>query len=136
MANFTVEYSGDLHCLMTHGRSGSQVETDAPPDNNGKGERFSPTDLVCAALGACMITIMGIVAQRDGVSLEGLRAEIDKTMSPPPRRIARVGVVVHMPAGLTPEYRRKLENSALTCPVKKSLHPDVDLPISFVYPDA
>lgn len=134
MVKMTAAYAGDLHCELTHGPSGTQIETDAPKDNMGKGERFSPTDLVGAALASCILTTMAIVASRDGVSLEGARAEVGKQMvTTPSRRIGALPVTVWLPAQLTADYRAKIERVAHACPVHKSLHPDVQAPITFVY---
>jgi uncharacterized OsmC-like protein len=133
MVKMSVVYQGQKHCELTHGPSGSQIETDAPRDNQGKGERFSPTDLVCAALASCILTTMAIVAERDGVSIEGAKAEAEKHMNPQPRRIATLPVHITLPATLSPVMRQKLENAAMHCPVKKSLHGEVETPITFSY---
>jgi uncharacterized OsmC-like protein len=134
MVDMSVTYEGRLRCKLSHGPSGSTIETDAPKDNMGEGSRFSPTDLVGAALAACVLTTMAIVAKRDGVELEGAHAEVGKDMSTtPPRRIAALPVKVTLPAKLPADYRAKLENAARTCPVHKSLHPDVKAEIAFVY---
>jgi putative redox protein len=115
-------YQGQLRCQSSHGPSGTLLETDAPTDNQGKGERFSPTDLVATALSTCMLTIMGIVAERHGWSLEGVTARVEKTMSSEtPRRIAQLTVWVELPAGLEPQQRALLQRAAETCPVKVSL---------------
>jgi len=115
-------YQGQLRCLASHGPSGSQLETDAPTDNQGQGERFSPTDLVATALSTCMLTIMGIVAERHGWALEGCSARVEKTMSSEaPRRIARLTVWVTLPEGLDGQQRALLQRAAETCPVKVSL---------------
>ena len=115
-------YQGQLRCLSSHGPSGTSLETDAPTDNQGKGERFSPTDLVATALSTCMLTIMGIVADRHGWSLEGCSARVEKTMSSEaPRRIAQLAVWVSLPAGLDEKQRALLQRAAETCPVKVSL---------------
>ncbi len=136
MVPITLTYSGDLRCEAVHGPSKVDLTTDAPIDNNGRGESFSPTDLVATALAACLTTVMGIVAKRDGVSLDGLSANIEKHMTlQPPRRIARIVVDLAMPKGLTADYRAKLERAAHTCPVALSLHPDVVQEIRFTYPD-
>ena len=127
-------YEGDLRTRARHGPSGQEITTDAPVDNGGKGSAFSPTDLVGAALGACMLTIMGLVAQRSGIDLRGTRVRVTKEMaSAPVRRIKRLGVVLTLPPGLklSPEDRARLENAAHTCPVKQSLHPDVVLEVVF-----
>jgi putative redox protein len=115
-------YSGQLRCHSQHGPSGSTLETDAPTDNQGQGERFSPTDLVATALSTCMLTIMGIVAERHGLNLEGTAARVEKTMtSEAPRRIAQLSVWVELPAGLEPQQRALLQRAAENCPVKLSL---------------
>lgn len=136
MVRMKVEYQGEKHCESTHEPSGSKISTDAPKDNQGKGELFSPTDLVGAALGSCILTVMAIVAERDGIVLKGATAEVQKEMiAQPYRRIAKLPVTIKMPAGVPHESRKKLENAAHTCPVHKSLHPDIESPISFIYPD-
>ncbi len=135
MVIVTATYQGEKHCEVHHGPSGSLIETDAPVDNNGRGERFSPTDLVASALGTCALTVMSIVAERDGVSLKGATARVEKHMVQNPRRIGRLPVTITMPAGIPEDYRKKLENTAHTCPVHKSLSSDIDSPIDFVYPD-
>lgn len=127
------KYLGDLRVELTHGPSGSVLETDAPKDNQGKGSRFSPTDLVCAALASCMITIMGIVARRDGINLEGLTFRAEKHMNQNPRRIGKIVIEFNMPRGLTSEQKKKLENAAHTCPVHHSLLPEIEKDIKFVY---
>ena len=115
-------YQGQLRCQSSHGPSGTLLETDAPTDNQGKGERFSPTDLVATALSTCILTIMGIVAERHGWSLEGCSARVEKTMSSEaPRRIAQLTVWVQLPAGLEAQQRSLLQRAAETCPVKVSL---------------
>jgi putative redox protein len=127
-----VTYQGELHCEGLHEPSGSRIETDAPKDNEGRGERFSPTDLVGAALGACMLTVMGIVARRHAWDMSGARAEVEKDMMAAPiRRIARLGVRIEMPAGLPQSARSVLERAAHTCPVHQSLHPDVKIDLHF-----
>jgi uncharacterized OsmC-like protein len=133
MVKMTATYQGGLHCQLVHGPSSSELETDAPKDNMGKGERFSPTDLVGAALVSCVLTTMAIVAERDGVSLVGARGE--EMVATPTRRIGSLKVVIHMPAGVPAAHREKLERSANHCPVHKSLHPDVAAPIAIHYPD-
>ena len=129
-------YLGGLGIELTHGPSGSTIRTVAPVDNGGDGHTFSPTDLCTAALGACMVTIMGIVAKRDGIDLSAVTFKVEKHLSSEgPRRIARLPVEIQMPAGLGSTQRAKLERSALTCPVHRSLSTDIDIPVSFVYPD-
>jgi putative redox protein len=134
MVKMTAVYDGDLRCTLTHEPSGSKIETDAPKDNMGKGERFSPTDLVGAALAACVLTTLAIVAKRDGVELTGARAEVVKEMiSTPSRRIGALPLKVTLPASVPAAYRAKLENAAHACPVHKSIHPDVRADIVFAY---
>jgi putative redox protein len=135
MVEMHVAYQGDLHCELTHGPSNSSLETDAPKDNHGRGERFSPTDLMGASLASCVLTTMAIAARRDGIVFQGATARVCKEMAADPRRVSRLPVEVRMPLGLSPEYRRKLEEVAWNCPVKKSLHPGIDAPISFIYQD-
>ncbi len=128
------QYEGELRVKLTHGPSQSVIETDAPVDNQGKGARFSPTDTVVAALGACMLTIMGIVAKRDGIKLEGTNFRAEKHMIENPRRIGKIVLEIYMPSGLTDEQKKKLERAAHTCPVHQSLHSDIEQDIKFVYP--
>ena len=128
------QYEGDLRVKLTHGPSGSVIETDAPVDNQGKGSRFSPTDLTAAALASCMITIMGIVAKRDGINLDGLTFRAEKHMTTDtPRRIKKIVIEFNMPKVLTDDQKKKLEKAAHTCPVHHSLHPDIEKTIRFVY---
>ena len=132
----TVNYQGDLQCNAIHGPSKQTITTDAPVDNGGKGSAFSPTDLVATALGGCMLTIMGIVAQRNGINIVGAKAEVVKDMiASPVRRIGKLTVIITLPHSLklNTADQSKLENAALTCPVKQSLHPDVQLDIQFKY---
>jgi uncharacterized OsmC-like protein len=129
MVKVSVEYVGDLHCTVEHGPSGATIQTDAPADNQGKGEAFSPTDLVGAAMGSCMATIMGIYARSKGIALEGLRIEVSKEMTPPPRRIGRLATDIWFPAGLARDPA--LEQAALTCPVHRSLAAEMEKPVNF-----
>ena len=131
----TVTYEGDLRTSAEHLQSHSSIETDAPLDNQGKAERFSPTDLVATALGSCMMTIMGIKARDLAVDLRGLRIDITKHMAADPRRIGGIDVTLHFPAGLTLEDKQRtiLERAALTCPVFQSIHPDIVVDTKFVY---
>ncbi|MFN0055067.1 MAG: OsmC family protein [Planctomycetales bacterium] len=131
-------YQGQLRCQATHAPSKTQLATDAPVDNHGRGESFSPTDLVATALGACAMTLMGIVAQRHQLDLTGTSVHVVKEMVQlPVRRIGALRVTITVPADkaaqLSPADRSKLETAALHCPVHKSLHPDIDAPIMFVY---
>jgi len=132
MVEIQIAYKGKLRCSATHVDSGATLLTDAPKDNMGNGESFSPTDLVATALGTCMMTIMGIAAQRMEIDLSGATVTVTKEMTAAPtRRIGRLAVTFRVPLSLTQEQRQKLENAAMTCPVHKSLHPDVEIPVSF-----
>ncbi len=134
MVKMSITYEGQLHCNLTHGPSGSVISTDAPKDNMGKGEAFSPTDLVAAALGSCMLTVMGIVAARHDIDLKGTTVDVTKEMvTTPTRRIGSIGVTLHMAPGIPEDKRSMLEAAAHSCPVHKSLHPDVQTPIQFIY---
>ena len=132
MVHIDISYLGSLRCEVVHGPSGAKILTDAPKDNHGKGESFSPTDLASASLGACMATIMGICAQQHGIALEGVRVSVDKTMSTDsPRRIVKIEVAFTIP--LPPDFpkRKTLENAALACPVHHSLHPAIEQVVRF-----
>ncbi len=132
MVEITIQYQGDLCCMATHGPSGTTMHTDAPVDNMGKGQSFSPTDLVATALGTCILTILGIVSQRSRIRIDGATVKVTKEMTAqPPRRIARLGVTVSIPQKLTDEQKQRLINAADACPVKKSLHPEVQMPIEW-----
>lgn len=136
MVTFTISYDGSLRCSATHGPSGTRIATDAPKDNHGRGEAFSPTDLAATSLATCMITTMAIQTRNDGLALEGIRAEVEKHMTTtPPRRIARIVVRLNMPGGIPVSAREKLKSIAHGCPVALSLHPDVVQDVSFSYPD-
>ncbi|MDP6168546.1 MAG: OsmC family protein [Candidatus Marinimicrobia bacterium] len=128
-----VKYKGDLRTEAVHLGSGSAIVTDAPVDNQGKGEAFSPTDLVATALGSCMLTIMGIVAKRDGIDIEDATAEVEKIMSKSPRRIGEIKVRLIFKGPLNDIERGKLERAARTCPVSGSLHDELKETIEFVY---
>lgn len=128
-----VEYKGDLRTEAVHLSSGNAIVTDAPVDNQGKGEAFSPTDLVATALASCMLTIMGIVAKRDGIDIEGATAEVEKIMSQSPRRIGEIKIRLIFNNPMDNMEREKLERAARTCPVSGSLHDDVREIIEFVY---
>jgi len=132
MVQITIAYQGGLRCEATHAPSKSRLLTDAPLDNQGKGEAFSPTDLVATALGTCMLTTMGIVAARHGWSMEGATAIVVKEMvADPIRRIGRLRVQIELPTPLEPKAREALERAAHTCPVHKSLAENVDIPVEF-----
>lgn len=134
MVEVTINYKGELRCKSVHGPSGQTLETDAPVDNNGRGETFSPTDLVATALGGCMATIMGIVADRREISLEGLSIKVGKIMSGDmPRRISELPVRIEMPMEGDSPFKTLMVNAALTCPVHQSLHPDIKVPIDWCW---
>lgn len=126
MATSKVFYTGDLRTEAVHLQSGEHIKTDAPTDNHGLGEHFSPTDLLCTALASCILTIMGLSAKTHGFSIEGSVAEVEKVMSANPRRIAEIIIEIHIPNGkkLNPRFRDFIELSARECPVAKSLHPE------------
>ena len=134
MVTLASVYEGGLRCRGTHGPSGTTLVTDAPVDNHGKGESFSPTDLVATALGACMMTILGIVAERHGLDVVGMKAETVKEMTQtPPRRIASLRTRLTIPLPADHPRRAALEEAAHPCPVHKSLHPDIDAAIEFIW---
>ena len=121
-----VVYKGDLRCECTHLQSGTVIETDAPTDNRGKGERFSPTDTVCVALATCMITTMGIRAADMQINLQDTKIDVTKHMLSDPRRIGKIEVTLHLPAlNLDEKDRKLLEKIGDNCPVMKSIHPDL-----------
>ncbi|MBW2229391.1 MAG: OsmC family protein [Deltaproteobacteria bacterium] len=134
MVEVQVVYEGALHSECRHGPSGASLATDAPVDNHGKGESFSPTDLVATGLGTCMLTVMGIVAERHGWPLVGTTVRVEKHMAMEPvRRIGRLVVELRFPPGIPGEAREILERTAHTCPVRQSLHPDIDVDVSFTW---
>ena len=134
MNTATARYAGQLRTEATHVASGTTIQTDAPTDNHGRGEAFSPTDLVSTALGACMMTIMGIVAERHQIDLVNTTYDVVKHMSTDtPRRIVQIDISFKMPAGLAPANRALLERAAFTCPVALSLHPDIKQNVTFSY---
>ena len=126
-------YEGNLRTVATHLQSGTVIETDAPTDNQGKGERFSPTDLVATALGTCMLTIMGIKARDLQVNLEGTKVDITKIMSANPRRIGEIKIVIKFPGSVDADEKQRkiIEKAAMTCPVFESLHPDMKKDVEF-----
>ena len=128
----TVTYESNLRTTCLHLQSGSVFETDAPTDNKGKGERFSPTDLIATGLGACLITTMGIKAESMDIALDGAKVEVTKVMVSDPRRIGKIIVHATMPSlNLDEKTKEILERVGRTCPVERSLHPDVELDIQF-----
>jgi uncharacterized OsmC-like protein len=133
MVKMMALYQGEKHCEITHEPSQAKIATDAPKDNNGLGMAFSPTDLVGAALGSCMLTVMSIAAEKDGVDLKGSRVNVEKEMAANPRKIAKLNVVLHLPQAISVDYRRKLETIAHNCPVKLSLSSEMQVPVLFHY---
>lgn len=133
MVQISIDYTGNLHCDAKHGPSGSQVETDAPADNQGKGEAFSPTDLVATALGTCIATTMAIVAERHQVDLKGMTVQVQKEMTDAPRRIDRLTTQVHVPLPADHPQRELLEKTALGCPVHRSLAVEMERPTEFFW---
>jgi putative redox protein len=129
-----IQYQGNLRCEATHGPSSSRLHTDAPVDNHGKGENFSPTDLVATALASCMATVMGIKARMQGYDIPQLKVTIEKEMSQDlPRRIVRLPVTVEVGLPASHPDRQILESAALSCPVLNSLHPGINKPVNFLW---
>jgi putative redox protein len=136
MVEIDIEYLGDLRCEAVHGPSGMRILTDAPVDNQGKGEAFSPTDLCATALGTCMVTIMGIQARTSGIDIRGTQVKVGKTMSAEaPRRIAQLDVTIRVPGEISERHRAQLVRAAHTCPVHYSLHPDIVINLLFEWSD-
>lgn len=135
MTKMRTQYLGNLRTEIEHIQSGNTITTDAPLDNNGKGEFFSPTDMFASSLGSCMLTIIGIAANTHGFSIDGTTLEIEKIMAANPRRVAEIKIEVHFPkeANYTDKQKRIIEAAAKTCPVANSLHPDVIKNITYIY---
>lgn len=134
MVTIQAKYEGDLHCQAVHGPSHAELTTDAPVDNQGRGESFSPTDLVATALGTCMLTIMGIQARTLKLDIGEATATVEKEMSTTaPRRIQSLRVKIRVPHALGADDRLKLERAAHTCPVRQSVNPDISVPVEFVW---
>ena len=135
MATSLVKYVGELRTEATHLQSGTVIHTDAPKDNHGKGEAFSPTDLTATSLASCMISIMGIVAMKEGITnVDGATGEVTKVMYADPRRIGEIHVKITFPKkNFTDKEKRMYEHAALTCPVAKRLHPDIKQEIEFIW---
>jgi len=131
----TVEYKGDLRTEAVHLDSGEQIHTDAPKDNEGKGETFSPTDLVATSLASCMITVMGIKAKQHGINMVGTTADVVKEMAADPRRISAIRINIHFLNNYSDKERILLERTANTCPVRNSLSDELAVEIHFNYPD-
>jgi uncharacterized OsmC-like protein len=131
----TVEYKGDLRTEAVHLDSGERIHTDAPKDNEGKGETFSPTDLVATSLASCMITVMGIKAKQHGINMVGTTADVVKEMAADPRRISAIRINIHFLNNYSDKERILLERTANTCPVRNSLSDELAVEIHFNYPD-
>jgi uncharacterized OsmC-like protein len=132
MATIHTEYTGELRTVATHLQSGKTIITDAPVDNQGKGEAFSPTDLLAASLGSCMITIMGIAAQTHGFNIDGTKAEITKIMASSPRRVGEIKIELYFPdIQYSAKEKKLIEAAAFSCPVYLSLHPNLIKSINF-----
>ena len=132
MVTISIDYEGELRCMVRHGPSVTTLQTDAPVDNNGKGESFSPTDLCASALGSCIATIIGMQMQILGIDLKGMRIEVRKEMSNDlPRRIVVLETEIWLPLTLSTANMKKVESAALNCPVSHSLHPEIQKPITF-----
>ena len=134
MHQIIIEYEGELRTRAKHLKSGNEIFTDAPVDNHGKGEAFSPTDLTAASLGSCILTIMGIAAESRGMDLKGTRSEITKVMGQNPRRIKKVKIQIYFKSNYSIIERKILETAAHACPVHQSLHVDLEKEIIFHYP--
>lgn len=136
MVSYHIVYAGQLRCEATHDPSQIRIVTDAPVDNHGLGESFSPTDLVATGLGVCILTTIGIAVQKEHVELDGSRVYVEKHMSTdPPRRIMKIVVRIEFVAGIPKDRRSYIEHIARTCPVAKSIHPDIAVDLQFLYPD-
>ncbi|HEU5053882.1 MAG TPA: OsmC family protein [Hanamia sp.] len=127
----SITYTGNLRCEAVHLQSSSQMETDAPTDNRGKGERFSPTDLLCVSLATCMLTTMGIKAADMNVDISNSTANVTKHMASDPRRVAKIEVTVSLPKNINEKERLILEKTGNNCPVAKSVHPDIELVLQY-----
>lgn len=132
MVEIRIDYEGQLRCAAMHMPSSAKLSTDAPVDNNGRGEAFSPTDLVATALGSCMATVMGIAAKNKGMELRGMRIAVEKHMSEDlPRRVSKINVEIFMPIPENHPERRILQGAALSCPVQHSIHPEIEVDIKW-----
>lgn len=136
MVEINITYEGDLHCRAVHGPSGVVIETDAPVDNQGKGESFSPTDLLATSLGVCNLTLMGIYARGHNIDMDGTKVRVEKHMTKEkPRKVERLVVEMDLPSGIPVDRREALEHAARTCPVSLSISPEITVDLSFNYPD-
>ena len=133
MVNISSIYTGQKHCEATHGPSNSTLHTDAPKDNNGLGETFSPTDLLATAVGTCILTTVAIYAEKENISIVGATSYTEKVMTPPPRRVASLKTICKFPNSIPEEFKKRIPEIAEMCPVKKSLHPDVQVPVEILF---
>ncbi len=133
MVKITSLYLGDKHCQSQHEPSKVILDTDAPKDNQGRGESYSPTDLVATAFGTCILTTLAIFAERDGVDLKNSRMSVEKEMGSGPRRIVSLKTLIELPKNIPEDYRAKLEEIGNNCPVKKSLHPELNTFVEYRY---
>ena len=133
MNSFEIKYNGNLRTSAKHLESGEIINTDAPKDNHGLGECFSPTDLVCISLASCMLTIMAISVKKHGIELDGTSASVKKTMGSAPRMISQIDIIITFPESYTDKIKMILEKSALSCPVHKSLSEKIVKNIDFIY---
>jgi putative redox protein len=134
MVEIIIDYEGDLHCKAVHLPSGNHLVTDAPVDNNGRGEAFSPTDLVATAVGTCMATVLGIVARHKDIAIDGMTMKVRKFMSDElPRRISCLEVDINMPLPATHPARKAFESAAQSCPVYNSIHPDIEVVMNWLW---
>jgi len=131
MPDITIKYDGELRTTATHLQSGSTISTDAPTDNKGKGENFSPTDLFAVALGSCMLTIMGITSQTHGFNIKGSNIQINKIMGKNPRRVSHIKIIININGELTDKEKQLLIKAAKHCPVSKSIHPEIEEEVVF-----
>jgi putative redox protein len=136
MVEIKLAYEGNLHCSAIHTPSGNTLVTDAPVDNNGLGQAFSPTDLLATALGSCMATVIGIVAKRKEIAVEGMKVTVRKFMSDDqPRRVKRLELDMEMPLPASHPERKLLESAARGCPVHHSIHPDIEVEMNWLWQD-
>lgn len=134
MVEIKLSYEGDLHCSAVHTPSGNTLVTDAPLDNNGRGQAFSPTDLLATALGSCMATVIGILAKRKEIAVEGMAVTVRKFMSDDqPRRVMRLELDLQMPLPASHPDRKLLESAARGCPVHHSIHPDIKVVMNWFW---
>ncbi|HSV10491.1 MAG TPA: OsmC family protein [Hanamia sp.] len=131
----SIIYKGNLRCEAEHVQSKTTIETDAPTDNRGKGERFSPTDLLCVSLGTCMLTTMGIKADDMNIDISNAKADVTKHMTSDPRRVSKIEVAVTLPANVNEKERTILERTGTNCPVAKSIHPEILLVLNYQWTD-